>query len=94
MRKLFGDETTLVEMEAFREDFLAEEEHAPGDVRVATLESLHLKLGQIFLYLFDYGDEWRFKVRLHSINENAPEDDYPKLVERVGESPPQYPDWE
>jgi hypothetical protein len=48
---------------------------------------------QEFMYLFDYGDEWRFKVRVHVINEDAdPEAEYPRLVESVGEAPPQYPE--
>lgn len=75
------------------EDF--EDETEPGDVQVTTLESLDLKAGKQFLYLFDYGDEWRFKVRVHAVNANAdPEMEYPRLVESVGEAPPQYPNWE
>lgn len=60
-----------------------------------TLDSLGLHKGQKFLYLFDYGDEWRFNVKVHAFNPSAPEDlDYPVLVEAVGDSPPQYPDWD
>lgn len=66
-----------------------------GDVRTTTLDSLALNKGQTFLYLFDYGDEWRFKVRVHAINANAPDDaDYPLIVETVGEAPEQYPEWD
>ena len=51
------------------------------------------------MYLFDYGDEWRFKVRVHAIadfrDENAdPDAEYPRLVESVGEAPEQYPAWD
>lgn len=67
----------------------------PGNVLTTTLEDLHLEVGQTFLYLFDYGDEWRLKVRVHAINPEAPEGDYPRVVEAVGEPPPQYAtDWE
>ncbi len=67
----------------------------PGDVRTTTLESLALQPRQEFMYLFDYGDEWRFKVRVHAINENAdPDAEYPRLVESVGEAPEQYPAWD
>ena len=70
-------------------------EEAAGDVRATPLASLNLRKGQNFLYLFDYGDEWRFNVRLHAINENGdPEAEYPKIVESVGTAPQQYPDWE
>ncbi len=66
-----------------------------GDVRTATLAELDLKKGQTFLYLFDYGDEWRFKVRVHAVNPNADTTlEYPRLVEEVGVAPEQYPDYE
>ena len=66
----------------------------PGNVQTTTLEELNLKPKQEFMYLFDYGDEWRFKVRVHAINPDAPEGDYPRIVESVGEAPEQYPSWE
>jgi Plasmid pRiA4b ORF-3-like protein len=65
---------------------------SPPDVRETTLESLELERGREFLYIFDYGDEWRFKVRVHAINPDAPEGDYPRIVQSVGEAPEQYPD--
>lgn len=67
----------------------------PGDVRRATLADLDLSQGQTFLYLFDYGDEWRFKVRVQAINEDAAADaEYPRIVETVGEAPAQYGSWD
>lgn len=72
-----------------------EDEEAAGDVRTTPLASLNLRKGQNFLYLFDYGDEWRFNVKLHAINENGdPDAEYPRIVESVGAAPQQYPDWE
>lgn len=100
LRELFGEGMTLEEMEAqmqaFWDDGLAEEEEARSrDVRTTTLEDLNLKPQQEFMYLFDYGDEWRFRVRVHAINEHAdPEVDYPRVVESVGKAPEQYPNWE
>lgn len=74
---------------------LEEEDEFAGDVRRTTLESLDLKVGKQFLYLFDYGDEWRFNVRVHAVGEDAdPDTDYPLLVESIGEAPPQYPYWD
>lgn len=84
----FGDEKNEEEEED-------EDEEATGDVHMTTLGSLNLRKGQNFLYLFDYGDEWRFNVKLHAINENGdPNAEYPKIVESVGTAPEQYPDWE
>ncbi len=66
-----------------------------GDVRDTTLDMLELKQGQGFLYLFDYGDEWRFDVRVAAVNDAAdPGAAYPRLVESVGAAPEQYEDWE
>ena len=46
-----------------------------------------------FLFLFDFGDEWHFGVKL--IRESAtlePGARYPQVVASAGENPPQYPD--
>lgn len=72
-----------------------EEVEVAGDVRTTALETLQLRKGQNFLYLFDYGDEWQFNVRVHAINDNADANaQYPRLVESVGDAPEQYPDWD
>jgi hypothetical protein len=77
------------------EDHELEEESEPGDVRFTTLDTLDLKVGKKFLYLFDYGDEWRFNVRVHAVNADAdPDAEYPRIVESVGQAPQQYPQWE
>ena len=53
-----------------------------------------------FLYLFDYGDEWHFGVKLLRISSNVEADAaYPRVVASQGASPPQYPhleeeDWD
>lgn len=102
LRTLFGggEGMTIAEMEASVERFWTEflEEEAvsgPDNVQTATLEDLDLKHQQEFMYLFDYGDEWRFKVRVHVVNEDAdPDAEYPRLVESVGEALPQYPEWD
>ena len=65
------------------------------DTRAAALAALDLKKGKKFLYLFDYGDEWRFTVKVDAVNPKAdPNRNYPILVESVGDAPEQYPDWE
>jgi hypothetical protein len=52
-----------------------------------------------FLFLFDYGDEWHFGVKLRRVTERVvPGVPYPNLVASQGEAPPQYPnvedDWD
>ena len=50
--------------------------------------------GKKMLFLFDYGDEWRFQVDLMSLGEKAPKTRYPKVVSSVGKAPPQYPSFD
>lgn len=52
------------------------------------------KKGKKLLYLFDYGDEWRFIVQCKRIEEAEPKKRYPKVLESVGDAPEQYPEWE
>ncbi len=54
------------------------------------IDSLALRPGQKFLYLFDYGDEWWHEVELISVIEKVPRGNYPKVVKRQGKSPSQH----
>jgi hypothetical protein len=51
-------------------------------------------IGREFLFLFDYGDEWHFGVRLARTGEVEPGARYPRLVAAHGQAPPQYPELE
>ena len=55
---------------------------------------LGLAKGQTILYLFDYGDEWRFSVTLEEIQQNKPHPKKPRIIESKGKNPEQYPNWE
>lgn len=60
-----------------------------------TIASLRLSAGQVFLYLFDFGDEWWHVITVES-TDTAPEAnvEYPTTIATRGESPEQYPDEE
>jgi hypothetical protein len=47
--------------------------------------------GKKLLYLFDYGDEWRFVVECQSVGQSGG-GAYPRVLEAKGEAPAQYPD--
>lgn len=67
------------------------------DVRHSSNEkigSLPLRMKQRFLYLYDYGDQHEFDVQIIATNAETPRGRYPRLVERHGVMPPQYPDWD
>ena len=55
-----------------------------------TIGELGLYPGKTFLYLFDYGDEWEFKVEVEEISSDKPLPLKPKLVGKRGEAPDQY----
>jgi hypothetical protein len=50
--------------------------------------------GRELLFLFDYGDEWHFGVKLARTGEVEPGARYPQVVASHGQAPPQYPDLE
>jgi len=53
---------------------------------------LGLKPRQVFLYLFDFGDEWLHEITVERTDAPATKGTYPRVVEKHGKSPPQYPD--
>jgi hypothetical protein len=57
------------------------------------LDRLGLTEGQRIAYVFDFGDEWRVLLTLREI---VAEDGAacPRILESVGDAPPQYPDYE
>src|SRR3954453_18624137 len=51
-------------------------------------------VGHTMLFLFDYGDDWRFVVEGIGLGEREPKVRYPRVLRKVGASPEQYPDWD
>jgi hypothetical protein len=65
-----------------------------GDVTRTTIGSLGLEVGQCFGYWFDFGDDWYHQIDVVATDPQAPPGDYPRVTKRVGDSPPQYLDWD
>ena len=59
-------------------------------VRRTKLGAAFPEVGKTMLFLFDYGDEWRFKVELIGLGSKE-KAVYPRVLKRVGEAPAQYP---
>jgi hypothetical protein len=51
-------------------------------------------VGSAMTFLYDYGDEWRFRVEVVETGQAQPGADYPRIVRKFGKAPPQYPDIE
>jgi hypothetical protein len=68
-----------------------EEGYSTAEVKIG---ELGLRQGQVFTYLFDFGDEWIFKIKLEEIRNTDLKFPYPRIVESKGEAPQQYPNWD
>jgi hypothetical protein len=72
-----------------------DDENPPaGDVEWTAIGSLGLKVNDAFGYWFDFGDDWWHQINVVAIEETSGRGKFPKVVKRVGESPPQYVDWD
>lgn len=63
-----------------------------GDVRETNLDDLKLKKNQAFGYWFDFGDDWWHQINVIAVEQKTPKGKFPKVIDRVGQSPPQYMD--
>jgi len=64
---------------------------SPGSAAQTELRALKLKKGKKFKYLFDYGDDLLHTIEVLDIHDRGDENvGYPRVVEKIGEPPPQY----
>jgi hypothetical protein len=56
-----------------------------------TIASLRLSVGQVIMYLFDFGDDWWHVITVEKTDaESDPALRYPAVIAKRGESPTQY----
>jgi hypothetical protein len=65
-----------------------------GSVERTTVAQVFSVPGKKMLFVFDYGDDWRFLIEAKALGEKAPKTRYPRLVASVGRAPEQYPDYD
>lgn len=51
-------------------------------------------IGDKMLFLFDYGDDWRFVIELKDFGVAESKTKYPRVIKKVGIAPKQYPEVE
>ncbi|MGO9600660.1 MAG: IS1096 element passenger TnpR family protein [Isosphaeraceae bacterium] len=68
------------------------EEPNYGDAATTKLDDLNLKPERVFGYWFDFGDDWFHQINVERIEQAIPTVTYPRVIKRVGKSPPQYSD--
>jgi len=61
-----------------------------GDARMTKLDDLGLTKDRVFGYWFDFGDDWFHQIQVMRIEQAIPTVTYPRIIKRVGKSPPQY----
>jgi Plasmid pRiA4b ORF-3-like protein len=69
------------------------DENARG-VKKSKVADAFDKHGAALAFLFDYGDEWIFKVKRTGSSESGAAKSHWKLIKSEGEAPEQYPDYE
>lgn len=78
--------------EALKDPYWKEE--PAGVTSKTTLASLGLKQGDVFHYWFDFGDNWWHWIEVKSVENGMADGRFPKIIARVGDSPPQYIPWD
>lgn len=67
------------------------EESDAASVKRTRLDAAFPRTGYVLTLLFDYGDEWLFRVEMIGSGAKAPRVRYPRLIASQGKSPDQYP---
>ena len=71
-----------------------DDERQKNDASKTKISTLKLKKKQKFYYLFDFGDEWWHEITVEETDAEPKKGKYPRIVEKKGKSPPQYPDYD
>lgn len=70
------------------------EQDTAGSVKKTKIPQVWKNIGDKMLFLFDYGDEWRFIVELIGFGEKEANIKYPRVIKQKGQAPEQYPNSE
>ena len=63
-----------------------------GGVKKTRISQTFAEIGHTMVFLFDYGDDWRFRVSLKAKGTKLAKVRYPRVVATRGDAPPQYQD--
>ena len=70
------------------------EETTAKSVRKTRVADAFPDVGHAMLFMFDYGDDWRFIVEVIGRGQKAAKTRYPKVLQKVGQAPEQYGTWD
>ena len=63
--------------------------HALG-VKKVKVEEVFTEIGKTMLFMFDYGDDWRFAVELKKVRPMVASEKLPMVEKKIGKAPLQY----
>ena len=63
-----------------------------GGVKKTRISQAFVEIGHTMVFLFDYGDDWCFRVSLKAKGTKLAKTRYPRVVATRGDALPQYPD--
>jgi hypothetical protein len=61
------------------------------NVEEVAIEAAFRRVGKALLFIFDFGDNWRFRVTFTGRGQMPADGRYFRLVRSLGDAPPQYP---
>ncbi|WP_298841260.1 IS1096 element passenger TnpR family protein [Clostridium sp.] len=70
---------------------IGDEGPCSDEVKIGELDLIEK---QNFLYIFDYGDVWKFNIEVYEMKNGENEECNPRIIESKGERPQQYPDYD
>lgn len=71
-------------------DLDPKEAHGAKSVKKTGIGTVWKNVGDKMLFLFDYGDEWRWIVTLSGFDEKKSDIEYPHVLSSGGDAPEQY----
>jgi Plasmid pRiA4b ORF-3-like protein len=80
-----------VKYELFADMAETRDDSEAGSVERTRICDVFRKTGRKMTFLFDYGDNWEFRVELIGQNAKEREAKYPRVLKKVGRAPEQYP---
>ncbi|MBU1991655.1 plasmid pRiA4b ORF-3 family protein, partial [Patescibacteria group bacterium] len=61
-----------------------------GNVKKTKINEVWQNINDKMIFLFDYGDNWKFIVKLVIVNKKDAKKKYPRIIKRIGRAPKQY----
>lgn len=87
----FGDLRDAKKIYELFVDVCEEASPAAQGVKKTKISQVFVNPGDKMLFLFDYGDEWRFRAELKEIRKTEERESEPVIMESSGKAPVQYP---